>query len=104
MGTFEARDQDPRCRLVVTLEDHGVLHGHMTFGPLRLWLRGAHADRGRLGVGALSTVRDGVPRAWVRLRAMKDALQLDFDPIDATALDPPSRSSLVVFAWVPEEG
>jgi hypothetical protein len=96
-GTFEARDEGPRCRLVVTLDDHGVLRGHLTFGTLRLWLRGAHANRGRLGVGALSTTSDGSPLAWVRLRAVGDTVWLDLDPVDRPEPAPVDGPGAVVF-------
>lgn len=102
-GTFEPRDQGPRCRLVVTLGDHGVLHGHLTFGTLRLWLRGAHANRGRLGVGALSTTSDGSPLAWVRLHAVEDTVRLDLDPVDRPEPAPIDRSWAVVFGRLDEE-
>jgi hypothetical protein len=102
-GTFEARDEGPRCRLVVTLDDHGVLRGHMTFATLRLWLRGAHANRGRLGVGALSTTSDGSPLAWVRLRAVGDTVWLDLDPVDRPEPAPMDEPSGVVFGRLEEE-
>ena len=93
-GTFEAREGDLRCALVVTLDDRGALHGHVAFGPLRLWLRGAHANRGRLGVGLLGVGHEGAPLAWVRLRTLGDQVLLDLDPSDGG--DAP-RSSRVVF-------
>jgi hypothetical protein len=102
-GTFEARDEGPRCRLVVTLDDRGVLRGHMTFATLRLWLRGAHANRGRLGVGALSSTRDGAPLAWVRLRAVGDTVWLDLDPVDRLEPAPKDGPSGVVFGRLEEE-
>ena len=96
-GAFEAREGDLLCRLVVTLDDGGALEGYLVFGPLRLWLRGAHANRGRLGVGALATVQGGAPLAWVRLRTVGDDVELDLDPDDDPAHDPGHRPSLVVF-------
>ena len=102
-GTFEARDQGPPARLVVTVEDHGVLRGHMTFGTLRLWLRGAHTNRWRLGVGALSTTSDGSPLVWVRIRAVEDTVRLDLDPVDGPERAPMDRASVVVFGRLEEE-
>lgn len=103
-GTFEASEGGLLCRLVVALDERGALHGRLVFGTLQLWLRGAHANRGRLGVGSLAGTRDGAPLAWVRLRTAGDGIELDLDAADGSGGDAGVRPGTVVFGRPAGEG
>lgn len=103
-GTYEAAESGLLCRLVVALDDRGALRGHLDFGALRLWLRGAHANGGRLGVGSLAGTRDGAPLAWVRLRTAGDGVALDLDPAEGSDGDAALRPGTVVFGRPAGEG